>query len=154
MPGLQFPAGFRSAALGRGLRRARSRSAGPTDGASETPEAMPPGRFGLNAYDGGSAERARLLRKASVHGRVATQISELMQGNVAERDELRQQLAGLQLPGNRPARPAAGQASSSASLWDQIEVLGRIISWQRNTIDWHRQEDRRLRDQADHAQGA
>jgi hypothetical protein len=35
-----------------------------------------------------------------------------------------------------------------ASLRDEIEMLDRIIAWQIKTIIWHRDEGRRLREQA------
>jgi hypothetical protein len=149
MLGHEFLAGFRFATLNRGLRRARIRRASQTDGARETPTAASPGSSGTDEDHEGSAERARLLRKASVHGRVAIQIAELMQGNAAERDDLRQRLAGLPPPGKRPADGSAiGWTSASSALREQIEVLDRIIFWQLKTISWHRREDRRLRDQA------
>lgn len=49
--------------------------------------------------------------------------------------------------------PAMGQASASASLQDDTGVLDRIVAWQPKTIDWHLEDDRRLRDRATHVRG-
>jgi hypothetical protein len=65
------------------------------------------------------------------------------------------------LRGFRPAALARGpaddptmsQAAAIASLQDEIGVLDRIIAWQLKTIDWHLEEDRRLRDQATRVRG-
>jgi hypothetical protein len=114
MPGRELLAGFRLVTLGRGLRRARNRPAGRTGSTRETPAAVSPDRSALNEDDSGSAGRARQLEKASVHRRVAIQIAELMQGNVSERDDLRQRLAAsshqtadtLTVPRQAGPRPA------------------------------------------------
>jgi hypothetical protein len=110
---------------------------------------VPPGSSALDEDGHNSTERARQLRKACVYGQVAVQISEIMQGNVAKREDLRQRLAGLQPPGDQAAPGSAtGNSSPGASLRHEIEVLDRIIAWQVKTIDWHLKEERRLRDQA------
>jgi hypothetical protein len=82
------------------------------------------------------------------------QISALMQGNIGERDDIRQRLAGLRFPGGHPADGSlTSQTSACASLQQEIEVLDRIIAWQLKTIDWHLEEDRRLRAQATRTTG-
>jgi hypothetical protein len=151
MLGREFLVGVRLASLSRGLRRARIWRASHADSARETPTAVSPGGSAPDEDHESSAERARLLQKAGVHGRVAIQIAALMQGNVAERGDLRKRLADLPQSGERAADDSAtGRASASSALREQIEVLDRIISWQLKTIDWHRREDRRLHDQAGH----
>ncbi len=150
MPRRELPADFRSALLGCWLRRARNRLAVGTDSARGTSAAVPPGSSGLDGYGRAGARRARLLRKAAVHGQVVIQVSALMQGNIGERDDIRQRLACLRLPGDGSV---TSQASARASLRQEIEVLNRIIAWQLKTIDWHAEEDRRLRAQATRMRG-
>jgi hypothetical protein len=147
MPGQGLLAGF--AALRCGLRRACNQLASRLHPAAVTSAAVSPGSSALDEDGRNSAERARLLRKACVHGQVAVQISEIMQGNVAKRENLRQRLAGLRPPGDQAAPGSAtGTSPPSASLRHEIEVLDRIIAWHMKTIGWHQEEERRLRDQA------
>jgi hypothetical protein len=149
MPRRELVADFRSALLGCWLRRARNRLAVGTDSARGTSAAVPPGSSGPDGNDRAGARRARLLRKAAVHGQVVIRISALMQGNIGERDDIRQRLAGLHPMVITPDDGSVtSQASTRASLQQEIEVLNRIIGWQLRTIDWHTEEDRRLRAQA------
>jgi hypothetical protein len=96
--------------------------------------------------------------EASVHGQVAIEVSELMQGNTVRRDW--QRLAALRVPCGSPGGAAlereiatlgrmdrlAGQDGrlapgrgppAAAALKHEIETLDRIIAWQVKTADWH-----------------
>jgi len=81
------------------------------------------------------SEREQVLAQARVHGMVAIQISELMQGNVGRREDLRRQLVERQDRSDL----------SAAWLCSRIEELDRLITQQVATVDWHLRESRRLR---------
>jgi hypothetical protein len=82
-----------------------------------------------DANDPDSAERARLLRKTSVHGQGAVKVFESLPINAADRGDVRQRLAGRQIPGATPV---------AAALEYEIETPERIIAWQINTVGWTR----------------
>jgi len=130
--------------LARTLRGAWRRPAGHE---REMP-AAPVISAAVGGNDPVAAERARLRRKASVHGQVAIQISGLMQDNAARCEDLRQRLTALRAAGGLPDASAA-----AAALGREIQVLDRIIAWQARTVDWHLGEARRLRDQARRVNG-
>ena len=102
----------------------------------------------LDADDPGDAERVRLRRKASVHTRVASWISGLIEGNTASCGDLRRRLAVLRFPG---APPSAARAA--AAVEQEIQILERIIAWQAGTAGWHLSEARRLRGLSGRASG-
>jgi hypothetical protein len=131
----------------RGQRRRRNQPAENAGSAREASAAVPPGSPAPQEEDHGSAERARLLRKASAHAWMAVQISELMQGNVAESEDLRRLTGSLQANDQQAGGSGGGPLPASASLRNEIKVLDRIIAWQIRTINWHRDEGRRLREQ-------
>ena len=118
------------------------------DAASITPSpagqgqaaATVPGAGGAASPD--SAGRA-LSRKAGMHSQIAVRVSELIQGNAAEREDLRRRLAVLEVPGGPPIA-----AASAAALTHEIATLDRIIAWQARTAAWHVSEARRLWDAA------
>jgi hypothetical protein len=84
---------------------------------------------------------------------MAAQISGLMQGNVARSKDLRR-LAGSLRPADHHADGSrGGRLPARASLRDEIKMLDRIIAWQIKTISWHRDEGRRLREQAARIRG-
>jgi len=83
----------------------------------------------------GQGERERILWEARVHGMVAIQLSEVMQGNVGRREDLRQKLI----------RQGDGDDPSAAWLRSRIEELDQLIPQQVATVDWHLRESRRLR---------
>ena len=66
---------------------------------------------------------------------VAIQLSEVMQGYVGRREDLRQKLISQ---GDR-------DDLSAAWLRSRIEELDQLIPQQVATVDWHLQESRRLR---------
>ena len=136
--------GSKAAIARRAQRRRRNQPAENTRSAWQPSVAVPPGSPAPEEEGHGNAERTRLLRNASAHEWVATQISELMQGNVARSEDLRR-LAALLRPAGGSER---GPLPASASLRNEIEVLDRIIAWQIKTISWHRDEGRRLGEQA------
>jgi hypothetical protein len=80
-------------------------------------------------------ERERVLAQARVHGMVAIQIGELMQGNAGKREDLRRQLVERQDRSDL----------SVAWLCSRIGELNRLITQQVACVDWHLQESRRLR---------
>jgi hypothetical protein len=133
---------------GPAQRRRRKQAAENAGSTREASAAVPPGSPAPKDEGQINAEQARLLRKANAHRWVATQISELMQGNVARNEELRR-LAGFLPPADQHADGSGGgRLPASASLRNEIEVLDRIIAWQTKTISWHMDEGRRLREQA------
>jgi hypothetical protein len=83
----------------------------------------------------GQAEREQILWEARVHGMVAIQLSEVMQGNVGRREDLRQKLISR----------GDGDDPSAAWLRSRIEELDQLIPQQVATVDWHLRESRRLR---------
>ncbi len=91
----------------RGQRRRRNQPAENAGSARDASAAVPPGSPAPPEEGHGSAERARLLRKASAHARMAAQISDLMQGNVAESEDLRR-LAGSLRPADQLADGSRG----------------------------------------------
>lgn len=129
-------------------RRRRNQSAENAGSAPEAAARVPADSSAPDEEDHDSAEWARLLRKANAHERVATQISDLMRGNIARSEDLRL-LARLVRPADQHARGSgASRLPAGASLRNEIEVLDRIIAWQIKTISWHADEGRRLRRQA------
>lgn len=137
----------------RAQRRQRNQPAENAGSAWQPSAPVPPGGPAPEEEDHSSAERARLLRKASAHERVATQISELMQGNVTRSEDLRRLAAVLRPAGQQPGGSGGGPLPAGASLGNEIEVLDRIIAWQIKTISWHADEGRRLREQAARIRG-
>lgn len=89
-----------------------------------------------------SADRARLLRTAAMHGQAAVRVGELIAGNAAQREDLLRRLAVLRVLGGTPA------GAGAAELEREVVTLGRIIAWQARTAAWHRSEAGRLRDLA------
>jgi hypothetical protein len=84
----------------------------PGGGRGHTPgRGGPAGDVVLDENPAGSGERSGLLRKASVHGQVVSQVSEFMQGNAARAEDLRQRLA------------AHGGAQPGAVLIHEIKTL-------------------------------
>jgi len=71
--------------------------------------------------DPAARKRARLARRTSTRGLVATRISELTQGNSAGCEGLRRQLAALRVPGGSPA---------GAVLEHETVTLDRIVARQ------------------------
>jgi len=137
----------------RARRRRRNQPAENAGGAPEASVAVSADSSALDEEDHDRAERARLLRKANAHERVATQISDLMQGNVARIEDLRL-LARLVPPADQHARGSGGsRLPAGGSLRNEIEVLDRIIAWQIKTISWHADEGRRLRQEAARIRG-
>ena len=128
-------AGTLAVAGARLLRRVRAVLPRP-GGRSGNDLAAPPHAAGA-ADSLAQGERGRILSQAMVHGMVAIQISELMQGNVGRREDLRQQLLSQ---GDR-------DDSSAAWLRSRIEELDQLIAQQVATVEWHRRESRRLRQQ-------
>ena len=120
--------------LGGGLQEVWHRLGGHPHPAAATPASTAAG----DGNDPAARERARLRRKASMHGQVASWISELTQGNTARCEDLRQRLAALRVLGGSPA---------GAALEQEIATLDRIVAWQLKTVDWHLAEACRLRDQ-------
>ena len=82
----------------------------------------------------GHDERERVLAQARVHGVVAAELSRVMQGKLAEREDLCRQLR---------QRPEISELSA-AWLRLRIEELDRLITQQLATVDWHLRESRRL----------
>jgi len=145
--------GFRSAVSASRLRTAGHSITRHPDKPEATPAVVRPDPPALDDDARDSAERARLLRTAHAHGQVAIQVSEIMQGNVTKREDLQHRLTALRWASGKAADiSATGHAVPSASLRDEIGMLDRIIAWQLTTINWHRAEDRRLRDQASHGE--
>lgn len=119
--------GTRAAIARRAQRSRRNQPAGNAGSAREASGAVPPGSCTPEEEGHGSAERARLLRKADAHAWMAAQISELMRGNVARSEDLRRLAGSLRPAGQHAGGSEGGQLSATASLKNEIEVLDRII---------------------------
>ena len=132
----------------RAHRRRGNQPAENTARAPEASAAVPSGSSAQEEDGHGSAERARLLRKASAHAWMAAQISELMQGNVARSEDLRRLAGTLQAADQHADGSRGGRLPGRASPRDEIQMLERIIAWQSKAISWHRDEGRRLCEQA------
>ncbi len=134
-------------------RRRRNQPAENAGSAREASAAVPPGSSAPDEEGHDSAERARLLRKASAHAWMAAQISGLMRGNVARSEDLRRLAGSLRLADHHADGSRGGRLPARASLQDEIKMLDRIIACQIKTISWHRDEGRRLREQAARIRG-
>lgn len=144
----RFLMGSKAVIARRVQRRRRNQPAENARRAREAAAAVPPGSSAPEGEARGAAVRSQLIRKASAHERMAAQISELMQGNVARSEDLRR-LAGSLRPAVQLAEySGGGRLPTRASVRDEIEMLDRIIAWQTKTISWHTDEGRFLREQA------
>lgn len=108
------------------LQRVRSWASGQAD---ERPAAA-----ATAAGPAGLDERERVLAQARVHGVVAVELTRVIQGNLAEREDLRRKLS---------QQPDMSELSA-AWLRLRIEELDRLITQQVATVDWHLQESHRL----------
>jgi hypothetical protein len=125
------------------LQDARHRRAAP----AYEDSAAAGGAAAFDAGDPGGAERARLRRKAGVHGHVASWICGLMQATPPAA-----MICGSWQPCGFPAPPSA--AGAAVAVEREVQALERIIAWQARTAGWHLGEARRLRDLAGWAKGA